>query len=60
MGFVDNNSFGKFNAVVNSSLPAFSAESLYSIPTKQFGAATLDAVSVTNFDPINLTIVNKM
>ena len=55
MGFVDNNSFGKFEAVVNRPLPAFSAESLYSLPTKQFGAATLDAVSVTNFDPINFS-----
>lgn len=51
MGFVDYNTLGNFNAEVNSSLPAFAAENLYSLPTKQFGAATIDADNVSNYDP---------
>ena len=50
MGFTVNNSFGKFSAETNTPLPIFSAESLLSLPTQQFGAATIDGNSVTNYD----------
>ena len=50
MGFTVNNSFGKFSAETHMPLPSFSAESLMSLPTKQFGAATLDGDSLTNYE----------
>ena len=50
MGFIVNNSFGKFSAETDTSLPNFSAESLMSLPSKQFGAATLDGDNVTNYE----------
>ncbi|MBP98792.1 hypothetical protein CMK18_22820 [Candidatus Poribacteria bacterium] len=50
MGFVDYNSFGKFQAETDLPLPSFSAESLMSLPSKQFGAATVDADSVSNYE----------
>ena len=50
MGFTVNNSFGKFSAETNTPLPIFSAESLLSLPTQQFGAATIDGNSVSNYD----------
>jgi len=50
MGFTVNNSFGKFSAETHMPLPSFSAESLMSLPTKQFGAATIDAANITNYD----------
>ena len=50
MGFTVNNSFGKFSAETHMPLPSFSAESLMSLPTKQFGAATLDGDNVTNYE----------
>ncbi len=50
MGFVVNNSFGKFQAEADIPLPSFSAESLMSLPSKQFGAATVDADNVTNYE----------
>ena len=55
MGFVEHNSFGKFEAEVNLPMPSFSAESLLSLPTKQFGAATIDSNSITNYDPDNFS-----
>lgn len=51
MGFVDYNTLGKFQAEVDTPLPAFAAENLYSLPTKQFGAATIDADNISNYDP---------
>ena len=51
MGFIDYNSFGKFSAEVDTPLPAFAAENLYSLPTQQFGAATLDGDNISNYDP---------
>jgi len=51
MGFVDYNTLGNFNAEVNSSLPAFAAEDLYSLSSRQFAAATVDSANVTNYDP---------
>ena len=50
MGFTVNNSFGKFSAETHMPLPSFSAESLMSLPSKQFGAATIDAANITNYD----------
>ena len=51
MGFVEHNSFGKFEAEVNLPMPSFSAESLLSLSGRQFAAATVDATNVTNYDP---------
>ena len=51
MGFVEHNSFGKFEAEVNLPMPSFSAESLLSLSGRQFAAATVDATHVTNYDP---------
>jgi len=51
MGFVEHNSFGKFEAEVNLPMPSFSAESLLSLSGRQFAAATVDAANVTNYDP---------
>ncbi len=50
MGFTVNNSFGKFQAETHLPLPTFSAESLMSLSSKQFGAATIDSANVTNYD----------
>ena len=50
MGFTVNNSFGKFQAETHLPLPTFSAESLMSLSSKQFGAATIDAANITNYD----------
>ena len=55
MGFVDYNTLGKFNAEVNTPLPTFSAESLLSLPSKQFSAATIDSTNVTNYDGLNFS-----
>lgn len=51
MGFVDYNTLGKFQAEVDTPLPAFAAENLYSLPTKQFGAATIHSDTISNYDP---------
>lgn len=50
MGFTVNNSFGKFQAETHLPLPTFSAESLMPLSSKQFGAATIDAANITNYD----------
>ena len=55
MGFVVNNSFGKFQAEADIPLPSFSAESLMSLPSKQFGAATIDSANITNYDDANFS-----
>tara|TARA_B100000683_G_scaffold81514_2_gene80429 strand:- start:8741 stop:9412 length:672 start_codon:yes stop_codon:yes gene_type:complete len=55
MGFVVNNSFGKFQAEADIPLPTFSAESLMSLPSKQFGAATIDSANITNYDDANFS-----
>jgi len=55
MGFVDYNSFGKFQAETDLPLPSFSAESLMSLPSKQFGAATIDGANITNYDDANFS-----
>ena len=55
MGFVDYNSFGKFQSETNLPLPTFSAESLMSLPSKQFGAATIDSANITNYDGANFS-----
>tara|TARA_B100000902_G_scaffold395394_1_gene453874 strand:- start:737 stop:1486 length:750 start_codon:yes stop_codon:yes gene_type:complete len=50
MGFTVNNSFGKFQAETHLPLPTFSAESLMSLSSKQFGAATVDSDNVSNYE----------
>lgn len=50
MGFTVNNSFGKFQSETHLPLPTFSAESLMSLSSKQFGAATVGSDNLSNFE----------